>query len=157
MRHSISYSRGSHSYEMRQLGGKLAARLSTVVLNAVADVAPALVSAAKGGLGNLDIGKLKLDWDKVEPLLDAFAAHTFLVRGAGKIPLDAEVFDEHFAGDLDGMLELVLKGLELNYSSFLEQRFGVTREKIQEAWERATKSAESASQFPTDSTGTTGE
>jgi len=146
MRTIKRYTRGAHTYEMRQLGGRLAARLSTVVLNAFADVAPALVSAAKGGLENLDVSKLKLDWEKVEPLLDAFSEHTFLIGAKGQLQLDASVFDEHFAGDLDGMLELVLQGLELNYSSFLEQRFGLSVAEMKTRWTKATESSASESQ-----------
>lgn len=149
------YTRGASAYEMRSLGGKLGARLSVTVVNAFADLAPALVAMKNGGIGSLDVSKLKLDWDKVEPLLDAFAAHTFLLAGAKREPLSPEVFDEHFAGDLDGMLELLLQGVELNYASFLEQRFGVSIAAMKELWKKL--SEQSASESPTESTGTSGE
>lgn len=148
-RKTHTYTRGTSTYRMTQLGGFEVAEIATVVLNMAAELAP-LIMSVRSDLGELDVSKVQLDWVKLRPIIQALSASCILVGKGGAAKLD-EVFDEHFAGDLDGIVELLQQGLVLNFADFLRTRLGLD---LAELW---AKVAQSASISQESSTGTAGD
>lgn len=161
MRKAKQYKRGEFTYVLVSLGGFQILEQTTHVFNLMSDLTPLFVAIAKKD-GQYDVKGLRLDWKSLEPLMLAFASGAS-IRGPGgdQTLSDQSFFDEHFSGDLDGILELFTQSMELNFSDFLEKRFGVNlkemKKNIMSLVEEAKKKNASASNSQEQSTGTDGE
>lgn len=119
MRKSDSKQIGNHTYTVTQFGAREGGR---VFIRITRLLGPAIGGGAEGGAAAM-IGQLStaLDESDFDSLCDTFAAATMVTGGdyGAKQPQLKAVFDDHFAGRYDELLEWLLFAFEVNYGSFL--------------------------------------
>jgi len=97
------------------LGPALANGLSGLGESKATEVESAMASALGNALHDL---ALRLDDREVAAILDKLALSTELVLGADHVPRLDKVFDDHFAGKYDELLQWAAFALEVNFGSF---------------------------------------
>ena len=121
---------GEHTYRVSQFGAKhgrgmlvrlvklagpsLGAALSALAQGKLSEFEAALAYALSQGVFELSE---RLNADEFSSVLDDFAKHTVVVIG-DKEPRLSDVFDQHFAGRYDAMLQWAGFVVECNYGSF---------------------------------------
>lgn len=113
-----SKSIGGYTYKVTTLPATVGSSVLTKTFNSVG---PAFKSA--DGLGGLEtIGSLfeHLKEDTVRFLCDTFSAQTIVTGGdyGSKEPMLSDVFDVHFAGKYQDLLQWLLFCFEVNFSGF---------------------------------------
>lgn len=113
MRESKAKVIGKYEYTVTQLPATEARHVFTMLAR--------VFGSAAGSAEPIAALMAEIKDDNLDVLCKKFSSQTFVAINSKQSPLLADVFDEHFAGDIGGMFKWLAFCLEVNFGNFFAE------------------------------------